>query len=67
MDRVARRKLDEKGDPLGFFNIHSVAKHQKIERGKIFIFGKKSQCRKNCKGDPLGSSNIHFDAKQQNN
>ena len=23
------------GDPLGFFNIHSVAKHQKIEGGKI--------------------------------
>ena len=22
-----------KGDPLGFFNTHSVAKHQKIEGG----------------------------------
>ena len=28
-----------KGDPLGIFNIHSVAKHQKIE-GEIFIFKK---------------------------
>ena len=38
---------NRKGDPLGFFNIHSVGKHQKIERVKIFIFGKKiSQCRK---------------------
>ena len=55
-----------KGDPLGFFNIHSVAKHQKIEGGKIFIFGKKSHsAEKNCKGDPLGFSNIHSDAKQQ--
>ena len=25
-----------KGDPLRFFNIHSVAKHQKIEGGKNF-------------------------------
>ena len=31
-----------KGDPLGFFNIHSVAKHQKIEGEKFFLFGKKS-------------------------
>ena len=29
-----------KGDPLGFFNIHSVAKHQKIEGGILFS-GKK--------------------------
>ena len=28
-----------KGDPVGFFIIHSIAKHQKIERGP---FGKKS-------------------------
>ena len=31
-----------KGEPLGFFNIHSVAKHQKIEERKICIFRKKS-------------------------
>ena len=62
MDRVARRgslarapgalkshnaeKLKE-GDPLRFFNIHSVAKHEKIEENKNFHFRKKiSQCRK---------------------
>ena len=44
-----------KGDPLGFFNIHSVAKHQKIEGGKFFYFRKKiSQCRKNWKRGPFG-------------
>ena len=32
---------NRKGDPLGFFNIHSVAKHQKIEGEKIFYFRKK--------------------------
>ena len=43
-----------------------VAKHQKIEGGKIFIFGKKSHsAEKNWKGDPLGFSNIHSVAKQQ--
>ena len=44
----------EREDPLGVFNIHFVAKHQKIE-GKIFIFGKKiSLCRKKLKGGPFG-------------
>ena len=39
---------------MGFFNIHSVAKHQKIEEGKIFYFRKKiSQCRKKPKGGTL--------------
>ena len=58
MDRVARRSSlarapgaltshnAEKlkgGDPLRFFNIHSVAKHEKIEEKYcFFIFGKKS-------------------------
>ena len=41
----------ERGDPLWFFNIHSVAKHEKIEeknfREKI------SQCRKKVKGGTL--------------
>ena len=36
---------------MGFFNIHSVAKHQKIEGRKKFYFRKKiSQCRKKLKG-----------------
>ena len=36
----------QKGDPLGFFNIHSVAKHQKIEGRKFFIFGKNNAEKK---------------------
>ena len=43
-------KKTERGDPLGFFNIHSVAKHQKNAGGtlwgKIFFRKKVSQCRK---------------------
>ena len=58
MDRVARRgllartpgalkshnaeKLKGGADPLRFFNIHSVAKHEKIEENKNFYFRKKS-------------------------
>ena len=63
--KVSQCRKTERGDSLGFFNIHSVAKHQKIERGK-FIFGKKSHsAEKNCKEGPLGFSNIHSDAKQR--
>ena len=55
-----------KGDPLGFFNIHSVAKRQKIEGEKIFIFGNKSHnAEKNWTGEPLGFFNIYSLAKQQ--
>ena len=42
-------KKTERGDPLGFFNIHSVAKHQKNAGGplgKNFFRKKVSQCRK---------------------
>ena len=47
MDRVARADVSqcrktERGDPLRFFNIHSVAKHEKIEENFFFIFGIKS-------------------------
>ena len=37
-------KKTERGDPLGFSNIHSVAKQQKIEGGPFgeFFSGKKS-------------------------
>ena len=83
MDRVARRdslarapgalkshnakKL--KGDFLRFFNIHSVAKHEKIEENKNFHFREKiSKCRKKTeRGDPLGFFNIHSVAKHQKN
>ena len=45
--KVSQCQKTERGDPLGFFNIHSVAKHQKIEGG-FFLFSEKiSQCRKN--------------------
>ena len=47
-------KKTERGDPLGFFNIHSVAKHEKIEENKNFHFREKiSQCRKKLKGGPF--------------
>ena len=47
-------KKTERRDLLGFFTIHSVAKHQKIEGMKIFYFRKKiSQCRKKLKGGTL--------------
>ena len=54
---------------MRFFNIHSVAKHEKIEENKNFHFrGKISQCRKKTeRGDPLGFSNIHSVAKHQKN
>ena len=43
-----------KGGTLGFFNIHSVAKHEKIEN-KNFHFRKKiSQSRKKLKGGAFG-------------
>ena len=37
--KVSRCRKTERWDPLGFFNIHSVAKHQKIEGGH---FGEKN-------------------------
>ena len=51
-------KKTERGDPLGFSNIYSVAKQQKNEGGTLWgeNSGKKvSQCRKkNWKGGPYG-------------
>ena len=47
--KLRKRRIvpkNEKGDPLGFINILSVAKYQKIRRGdsfeKLKIFEKKS-------------------------
>ena len=48
----------EKGDPLGFINIYSVAKYEKTRRGypfetlKIFRI-KIAQCQKKSKGGTL--------------
>ena len=58
-------KKTERGDPLGFFNIHSVAKHQKNAGGPFgekFYFSKKkvSQCRKKMKGGSLWSRPVWY-------
>ena len=49
LKKLRKRRIvpkNEKGDPLGFINILSVAKYQKIRRGDSFetlkIFEKKS-------------------------
>ena len=65
--KVSQCRKTERGDPLWFFNIHSVAKHEKIEENKNFHFREKiSQCRKKTeRGDPLGFFNIHSVAKHQ--
>ena len=49
-----------KGDPLGFFNIHSVAKHQKIEgnRDPSGNFSKSLIKPKKLKGGPLVSPGV---------
>ena len=50
-------KKTEREDPLGFFNIHSVAKLQKNERGTLWWkknLKKVAQCRKKSKGGPFG-------------
>ena len=51
-------KKTERGDPLGFSNIHSVTKQQKKLKGgpfgeKFFFRKKVSQCRKKLKGGPF--------------
>ena len=52
-------KKTERVDPLGVFNIHFVAKHQKIEGGtlwgKFFSRKKVSTPKKTVRGDPLVS------------
>ena len=65
--KVSQCRKTERGDPLRFFNIHSVAKHKKIEENKNCHFREKiSQCRKKTeRGDPLGFFNIHSVAKHQ--
>ena len=61
-------KKSERGDPLGFSNIHSDAKQQKNEGGP---FGEKnfrkkiSQCRKKLRGDPLVSPGMVCYAEKQ--
>ena len=65
--KVSQCRKTERRDPLGFSNIHSVAKHRKIE-GEIFFSDKKSHsAEKTERWDPLRFFNIHSDAKQQKN
>ena len=60
--KLRKRRIvpkNEKGDPLGFINILSVAKYQKTRRGDSFetlkIFEKNSHSdEKNKKGGPFG-------------
>ena len=57
LKKVSMPKKTERGDPLGFFNIHFVGKYQKMEgltlrREKKFE--KVSQGRKYFKGVPFG-------------
>ena len=51
-------KKTERGDPLDFFNIHSVAKHQKNAGGpfgeKSFSKKKSRSAEKKMKGGPFG-------------
>ena len=52
--KVSQCQKTERVDPVRFFNIHSVAKHEKIEENKNFHFREKlSQCRKKLKGGTL--------------
>ena len=59
----------ERGDPLGFFNIHSVAKHQKNAGGTLWEknFSKKSLAvpKKNERGEPLVSPGMVCYAEKQ--
>ena len=62
-------KKTERGDPLGFFNIHSVAKHKKMQGGpfgEIFFSKKKSRsAEKNERGEPLVSPGTVCYAEKQ--
>ena len=58
--KVSQCRKTERGDPLGFFNIHSVAKPQKRLKGgpfgEKFLSEKKSHnAEKTERGDPLVS------------
>ena len=66
--KVSQCRKPERGDPLRFFNIHFVAKHEKIEENKNFHVREKSHnAEKTERGDPLRFFNIHSVAKHQKN
>ena len=62
-------KKTERGDPLGFFNIHSVAKHQKMQGGPFgeIFFSKKisHSAEKNERGESLISPGMVCYAEKQ--
>ena len=63
-------KRTERRDPLGFFNIHSVAKHRKIEGGSLcgnFFPKKVSQCQKTERGEALVSTGTVCYAEKEEN
>ena len=63
--KVSQYRKTERVDPLRYFNIHSVAKHEKIEENKNFHFREKiSMPKKTERGDLLGFFNIHSVAKK---
>ena len=51
--KVSQCRKTKRGDPLRFFNIHFVAKHEKMKK-KFYFREKISQCRKKLKGGPFG-------------
>ena len=56
-------KKTERGDPLGFFNIHSVAKYQKKAGGPFgekFFFRKKSHSAEKNERGSLWSRPVWF-------
>ena len=66
--KVSQCRKTERGDPLRFFNIHSVGKHEKLKKTKIFILGKKSHsAEKKLKGGTLWDfpTSIWYAGKQE--
>ena len=65
---VSQCRKTERGDPLRFFNIHSVAKHEKIEENFFLFSGENlTMPKKTERRNPLRFSNIHSVAKHQKN
>ena len=68
--KVSQCRKTEREDPLGFFNIHSVAKHQKKCRGdplrkKFFSEKKSHSAKKNERGESLVSPGMVCYAEKQ--
>ena len=52
--KISQCRKTERGTLWGFSTSILSQNIKKLKGGKNFIFGKKSQCRKNCKGGPFG-------------